>query len=483
MTSLSVRAGAMVALMTVGALLGGCSDDATNKAGGAADSITLRVGTDEHGTRPAIRQINEFARRVAALSKGRLTITPVPSAAGKGMPDWDQAVARKVIDGELEMGLIPTRAWDTHGVTSLRALNAPFLITSDELVAEVVSGELAPQLMSGLEKAGVLGLALFPESLRHPFAFDRPLKAPVDFKGQTIRMPTSSTTRSFFAALGATPTDATIDVQRQAGMESSYASDTVGTATGNVTFWPKINTLVINDDAMADLDAGHRKILADAAGATRSWAIDAMPTDGEAARAYCERGVVVAASGADIAALEQAAEPVYADLEREAQTKSLIASIRSLKARASAPATAVECGDGARTLRSQPGPGPSGGSSTGVEGVFRFEFTREDLVEAGSPDENHIRENVGVYTWTNRDGRWCAKTVGPYPIRNPTECGTYTVDGDLLTLTFSTGDVEAYRWKLVDDGDLQLALTDQHYPEPVAFIYVKRPWQRISDAP
>ena len=30
--------------------------------------------------------------------------------------------------GELEMGLIPARAWDTEGVTSLRALHAPFLV-------------------------------------------------------------------------------------------------------------------------------------------------------------------------------------------------------------------------------------------------------------------------------------------------------------------------------------------------------------------
>jgi hypothetical protein len=63
--------------------------------------------------------------------------------------------------------MIPARAWDTEGVTSLRALHAPFLVTSDELVAEIVDGELADELLAGLEDVGVTGLALLPEGLRH----------------------------------------------------------------------------------------------------------------------------------------------------------------------------------------------------------------------------------------------------------------------------------------------------------------------------
>ncbi len=110
-----------------------------------------------------------------------------------------------VTSGKLDMGLIPSRAWDTEGVTSLRALNAPFLIDSDELLDDVVSSdELADDLMSGLDKAGVVGLALFPEGLRHPFGLKKPLLGPDDYDGQAIRTPTSKTTAAVFAALGAT---------------------------------------------------------------------------------------------------------------------------------------------------------------------------------------------------------------------------------------------------------------------------------------
>jgi TRAP-type C4-dicarboxylate transport system substrate-binding protein len=102
-------------------------------------------------------------------------------------------------DGELEMGLTPPRAWDTEGVKSLRALNAPFLVDSDELLAKVASGGRASKLLSGLDGAGVVGLALIPEALRHPFGLRKPLLGPGDYRGQVIRTPTSRTGAAVFA--------------------------------------------------------------------------------------------------------------------------------------------------------------------------------------------------------------------------------------------------------------------------------------------
>ena len=125
--------------------LAGCTGAGEGtKAGGQAAPVILRIGTDDFQGHPAADQIEEFARQVDELSEGGVRIEPVWNAAGDtGEDDWDQKVARMVVAGELDMGMIPARAWDTEGVTSLRALNAPFLITSDELAAEVASSELA----------------------------------------------------------------------------------------------------------------------------------------------------------------------------------------------------------------------------------------------------------------------------------------------------------------------------------------------------
>src|SRR5262245_29187544 len=78
--------------------------------------VTLRVGTDDVPGRPAADQIQEFARAVAERGDGSIVVEPAWHAAGD-TANWDQHVARLVTSGELEMGLIPSRAWDTEGVT------------------------------------------------------------------------------------------------------------------------------------------------------------------------------------------------------------------------------------------------------------------------------------------------------------------------------------------------------------------------------
>ena len=169
--------------------------------------VTLRIGTDDEPGKPAADQIEELARRAAKLSGGAVRIEPVWHAAGDG-PDWDQRVARMVTSGELDMGLIPSRSWDTEGVTSLRALNAPFLITSDELLDDVVSSDVADDLMAGLGKAGVARhRACSRRDCATRSGSSRPLMGPDDYDGEAIRTPTSETTTAVFAALGASVND------------------------------------------------------------------------------------------------------------------------------------------------------------------------------------------------------------------------------------------------------------------------------------
>ena len=176
-------AGATVALVV--SLTSGCGSnaDTSSKAGGEAAPITLRVGTDDGPGRPAADQISEFASQVKQLSDGAIIIEPVWQADGPQHRDWDQLVARMVVNGELDMGMIPARAWDTEGVTSLRSLNAPFLINSEEFMATVVSADIATEMLTGLDSIGITGLALVPESMRQVFSFGEPLLTPQQFRG------------------------------------------------------------------------------------------------------------------------------------------------------------------------------------------------------------------------------------------------------------------------------------------------------------
>jgi TRAP-type C4-dicarboxylate transport system substrate-binding protein len=435
------------------AALAGCTGGDGTKAGGSGAPVTLRIGTDDYRETPAGGQIEEFGRRVEKLSGGKLRIKPVWHAAGDG-PDWDQRVARLVMDGELEMGLIPSRAWDTEGVTSLRALNAPFLITSDELLAEVVSGELATEMLAGLEQAGVVGLALLPEGLRHPFGGETPLLGPDDYDGRTIRAATSTTTAALFAALGAAINDdpGELNSDVYAGLESSFHRDEpIGPATANVTFYPKANALVINDDALAELDEGRREILEQAAAQTREWAIETLPNDAEAAKAYCENGgAVVLASGTDVAALERAAASVYAELEQDPQTKEFIGRIRVLGSTIAVP-TATPCTRSANAVTTGVAAARDAGRSAFPEGVYRYQLPFDYLLSKGFTPQQ-AREYQGIHTFTFERGRWFGETKrNPF---NPPPCnGRYTVSGRRVSLTHSCGGVKGEtlfsgRWKL-----------------------------------
>ena len=174
----------------------------------AGPSLVLRLATPDRQTDATGPQVAHFVEEVARRSGGSIRIDPVWDVTPDGAHNWDQTVARGVADGTWEMGLVPGRAWDVLGVDSLRALNAPFVITSEAALQAVLDSDLRDDLLAGLPEAGVTGLDLFPDQLRHPFGFDRALLGVDDYKGQSIRAPTSDTVGEVFAALGATTTDA-----------------------------------------------------------------------------------------------------------------------------------------------------------------------------------------------------------------------------------------------------------------------------------
>jgi TRAP-type C4-dicarboxylate transport system substrate-binding protein len=476
---------ALVVLSVVA--LAGCSGGEGTKAGGSDVPLRLRLGTPDFRDTPGGAQIEDFARRVEELSEGRVRIEPVWNAQGDG-GDWDQRVARLVIGGELDMGLIPSRAWDTEGVTSLRALNAPFLITSDELLAEVVSDAIAGEMLEGLEQAGVVGLALFPEGLRHPFGFETPLLGPDDYNGRTIRAATSGSTSALFAALGADVSDDPPTPVAHAGVESSFHRDEpIGPATVNVTFYPKANALVINDEALADLDEDQREILERAAEQTRDWAIETTPRDAVAAKAYCTNGgVVVLASAADVAALERAAASVYVDLESDPQTKRFISRIRALESDSPAVEAATAC-DGSAGGTSTGGAVKLAGGKAGKrafpEGVYRIEYTFDYLRSKGF-SEQHAHENQGIQTVTFRKGRWFGETK-KNPLNPPPCNGPYIVSGRRITLSFDSNMCGAVkgdtlfsgRWSL-EGRTLRFTAVRDGYGRPLPAVE-GRAWKKL----
>src|SRR3954463_14040459 len=153
------------AIVAVAALAAaGCgAAGAADKSGGPETTVTLRLGTQDRAPFPSAKVLTRFAADVRRRSHGRLRIAITYQAAGLGSRSADQAAARLVRSGRFDLGFFPARAWDVDGGTSLRALQAPFLLQSTEQAARVLADdELAGTMLAGLRPLGLTGLALLP---------------------------------------------------------------------------------------------------------------------------------------------------------------------------------------------------------------------------------------------------------------------------------------------------------------------------------
>lgn len=330
-----------------------CSNDAPEtKAEADTGPVTIQIGTaDDDPDSPGGIAIMKLVELVRTGSDGELLLYPVWQASGQESVEWDQKIARMVKEKQLGMGMVPARAWDTEGVSTFRALNAPFLVTSDALADKIVtSSDLSTELMSGLEKAGVTGLTLLPEGPRHTFGFKHALVRVEDYNLQTIRTPHSALNEATFRALGGKPVDVTdssfvqgVQDGSMAGVESGFllarGLPAPSTAAGNVIFNEKVNTLVINPEVYAGLSETNRTVLQTAVKALQVWVLANRTTETANAAAFCNLGgKIVTASAADLAALTKAVQPVYAELAKDAKAQAQIERIRTLKQSVKVPA-------------------------------------------------------------------------------------------------------------------------------------------------
>ena len=481
------------ALVAAAVVLAGCTagggGDATDKAGGSAKPVTLRLGTPDQQGQPTSGDLEHFAAQVNDISGGKLRIDITWETQGPGVSRYDQRVAEQLQAGELDLALVPTRAWDELGVTSLQALQAPFLITTKALLDQVVSGPMAGEMLGGMDKAGVVGLGLWPEGLRHPFGFHRPLATPADFDGSTINAPLSRASFELLRALGATPVNPDAEDFQAAykegtidGAESSmeWAGGTLPPATvaGNITFFPKVNALVANSQAFKALSDEQRNLLRRAAADTLQHVIQTNVPDAKAASQYCGvGGRVIVTSQANLATLERAARPVYAALERDAATKTLIAKIRALKAQGSASEPIATCTPGTKQQ-----PPPSGQTGAFPEGVFRKTMTADEMIAAGLT-EMDAHNNAGIQTLRFEDGRWVHTQRSP--LNAPPCPGRYTVTGNRVSFDSgqspacgTTGVRLSANWTL-EGGELSFTNVRPDALFSQVF-WGGKPWRKIS---
>jgi hypothetical protein len=315
-----------------------------------------------------------------------------------------------------------------------------------------------------------VGLALTPGLLRHPIGYSGPVTAPVDFRGKGMRVPVSGVGDALAAALGATPVhlppgDSPERTQLLGSHRLDVDEDSVygppnAWFTANETLAAPVATLVANGRSFERLSPDQRQILRTAAADTSRRALAVILTDfpeAQGAVKHCDVARVLDASARDVAALEQATRPLYAQVESDPQLRTLIAAIQAIKARTPPdpqPKLPASC---SRPLA------PTTGASRDpsfLDGTYRWRVPH-------GPGE----------TATLKGGKWFGHgTDGAY------EYGTLEVIGNRILFRWAPrwgSSVFTFTFKRGADGTLDLHPVQPMSPDD-AHVWAPEPWVRVG---
>lgn len=477
---------ALLAGFTAGCSLTGGGDNDNDKAGGSRAPKVLTLAAADDADQPDAPFARYFASRVSKLSGGSLRVRVVWDAAGQDSPGYDLGIARLVRQGKFDLGWMGARAWDRMGVKQFQALQAPFLVTDHRLLGRITTGPLAGRMLAGLGDRDLVGLALVPERLRYLFGARRSLDSPAALEGARVRVRPSRATDALVRALGATPVHISGDGVGAAvakgeidGAEASLGTNSPEEGerhlTMNLPLFAKTLTLFAGQDAFDGLDDGDQAVIRKAATQTAAYAAAHPASESELVRDFCSEGgavTAVAASPDAVAAMKEAARPVYAQLERDPETKALIASIRNLKRTAGVSAEAPPAGCEPHKVVA------SGGSAQRpsiLNGTYHWRITRDGAraavrIVGGSLND----EDIGtIGKMTLRDGKWLMGDVDPEEYS-----GTYAIQGRSLIFDWG-GTKNTFRFTRDPDGTLRLRPVPPMDPGD-AVVMTGGPWRRVG---
>jgi TRAP-type transport system periplasmic protein len=484
MARLMNRLAALVLAATAAVTVAACSvggDSGADKAGGSGAPVVLRLASTGGGLdqTPAVAY---FVERVDELSGGQVRIKVVDQWA-QFASDAEQQIVHDVAAGEVDLGWAGSRVFDTLGIASFQALTAPMLIDSYALENAVIESGVTNDMMEGLDELGVLGLAVLADGLRRPISVDAPVLGPADWKGISFGTLKSEGQVEAIRALGGDPVEVFGPHRREAldkgtleGFEfglwlftDPQWSSRAPYVAANVHLWPQMDVVLANPERVDELSSEQRGWLEEAAqdAARRSAALS--DRDDKALDVACQAGARFAeASEADLAALREAFEPVYANLRRDSGTKAFIGRIEALKQSTSAePGLSIpsEC---TGTAPDRPAVGVAKPPSF-LNGTYRMVLTQKDADKVGDPETNYPHVN----TVKLKDGRLEGGCFG-------VDGGTYSVQGDRITVhSIEYAADTTVTFSRDEKGNLDLEPVPPIDPG-TAFECFYKPWTKID---
>jgi tripartite ATP-independent transporter DctP family solute receptor len=155
-------------------------------AGAAAqDKIKIILGNAASPPHPFYQAGLMWKEEVERLTDGRVEVDYLHSR--------QLGEDRQLIEGTMS-GTIDATVFSTISLTvlakkaSFEALQLPFLISSYESLAEVLSSDAAQALLADLDDVNLVGVSLFEGGRRHFLTRDKPVRTIEDFRGVKTRV-------------------------------------------------------------------------------------------------------------------------------------------------------------------------------------------------------------------------------------------------------------------------------------------------------
>ena len=240
---------------------------------------------------------------------------------------------------------VPGTGWAS---SSFQALQAPSSSNDYALLGRIVTGSAGERMLAGWTATALSGLGLVPEHLRYPLRCPRyALASPEHFAGARVRVRPSGASGRADARAGRHPgarqrgrrglavADGKLD-GAEASLGDNSSDEGENHLTANLPLFPKTLTLFANDSAYDGSTTTSAALLRDAARADRRRMRRRIrPPSGSDARLLRRGSARERGRGerGDVATLEDAAQPVYDQLEKDPDTRALIAAIRGAQGR------------------------------------------------------------------------------------------------------------------------------------------------------
>ena len=467
----------LVATGLVAALLSGCGDPAS-RTGATVEPLTLRPAT---GGGAGVG--NDVMDALAAVTAKGSVHVAVPPDADHVTPGADRTL-ELLTTGAADIGVIRSGELVTAGASSLKGLQAPFVVTNNEQAAAVAADTIAAKAMADLPKIHLVGLALVPGGLRHPFGYgDKPLLGAADYRAATINTRSNDAgVHAITAALGVQE-DHSIGDERTTkvkdgqlrGIETSLhqygAVDRPAVVTTNVTLYSKFDVIVVREAVWTAMTPAQQEELTSAAAAVRVSAPAARGSEESVFAEWChEPGAGAArASDAELTSLHEALDPVTATLQTDPVAKQVIDRMRALHSGTSDPSADLTCAQDQPSASAWQNLAPAG-DQTVLDGTWRFTPTEADLLAAGATASD-ARNNAIVWEVTLHNGKGTATVGGGghtcqwvftfagsrvlFDFREGNSCGgmaagTYKRVGDTVTFTWTEDASDPYMLKLIN---------------------------------